>query len=294
MALYWDEIESSLSLESSVTKNAEKQSYFFKFHAVGCRLMAPWFFNAVAMKCHKTSLLCSLGWAGLPRAAASPGHLCQHQDHAQCWASAANSLPLWASPTACPEAALDTLNPSLLCPSVLFCSVQEAEGERALPKAGKVTALGDKCSSPGHGMAPTKLLLQVTGREGMHTFPVKSGAFFFHLISVTLSHQILRWEGWEWRLAAPEIHVSCLAHLLISLSIAAGPQLCLCGEGIQHEAFFSCTDPNNRCNQHLKQMFLSHFDLHHSVPIHSASLLSFTKDRENCKKPCSSSSKKTH
>lgn len=71
--------------------------------------------------------------------------------------------------------------------------------------------------------------------------------------------------------------VSSLAHLLISFSIAAGPQLCLCGEGMQHEAFFPCKGPSNSCNQHLKWMFLSHFDLYHSVPIHSVSPLKFYK-----------------
>lgn len=101
MALYWDEIESTLSLELSVTKNAGKLLYFFNFHAVGYRLTSSWVFNAIAMKCHKTILLCSPVWAGLavlPTSAASPGHLCQHQDHTQCWASASNSHPFEPAP----------------------------------------------------------------------------------------------------------------------------------------------------------------------------------------------------
>lgn len=61
-----------------------------------------------------------------------------------------------------------------------FC--QGREGGRA----------GGQVFLPGYCMAPTKLLLQVTGGEGMCTFPVKSRAFFFLLTSVTLSHQILR------------------------------------------------------------------------------------------------------
>lgn len=185
MALYWDENESSLSLELSVTKNAGKQSFFFffflYFHAVGCRLTLPGFL--MPMTYHETSLLCSLVWVRLtvlPTAAASPGHLCQHQDHTQCWASASNSLPLWTSPTACPEAALDALNPSLLWPSMLYCSVQEADGGRALPRQGMQQSWGtDVRPWTLHGTYRTGAPDDRQRREC--SFPVKSWAFSFLL-----------------------------------------------------------------------------------------------------------------
>lgn len=185
MVLCWDEIESSLSLELSVTKNAGKQSYFFNFHAVGYRFTASWVFNAIAMKCHQTSLPCSLV---PPTAAASPGHLCQSR--------ATLSAGLQYPPPCSFEAAPQPAQRQLLILLIHLCfghpcftAPYRRQTGKGFAKAGKAAKLGDKSSC---------LDIAWHLQNCCSGDRQRSGAFFFNLISATLAHQILRWEGWEW------------------------------------------------------------------------------------------------
>lgn len=268
MTLYWDETESSLSLELSVTKNAGKQSYFFfnfmlldtDFQLPGFLMLLQW--NATRQAC--------CPWAGvtvLPTAAGSPGHLCQLQDHTQCWASASNSAPL-SQPHTCPQGALGTLYPSLLFhPCLVFCR------GGCWGRAGKAAELGDRCSSLDMAWHLQNCCSRWQAEKGCapSLSKVKLSPSISFLLTFPTNFKVRR-MGIKIGNARDICVLSCPP---IDLPFyCCWPSAVLLWRSNTAWSIFPYKGPSNRCHQHQKQMFLPHFALHHSVPIHSGSLLS--------------------
>lgn len=221
------------------------------------------------MKCHKTSLL-SLGWAGvtvLPTAAGSPGHLCQLQDHTQCWASASNSAPL-SQPHTCPQGALGTLYPSLLFhPCLVFCR------GGCWGRAGKAAELGDRCSSLDMAWHLQNCCSRWQAEKGCapSLSKVKLSPSISFLLPFPTNFKVRR-MGIKIGNARDICVLSCPP---IDLPFyCCWPSAVLLWRSNTAWSIFPYKGPSNRCHQHQKQMFLPHFALHHSVPIHSGSLLS--------------------
>lgn len=285
MALYWDEIESSLFLELSVTKNAGKQSYFLTFMLLDVDLWLHGFLMPLQWDATRQP---GLGWA--------------------LWAPHSSSQPRAALPASGPR-------------SVLGCSIQlpaPLSQPYSLPR-------GSSWYSESSSALAIRALLLCTGGSWGRTLPRQGmwqsrgtnvPPWKWHGTYRTAApgdrqrrDAHLPCQKWSFLLPSdfcftfpPNFKVrrigvkisSAQDTSLLYCSLIDLPFYCCWPSAVPTWrsntawSIFLCKGPSNRCNQHLQQMFLSYFDLHCSVSVRSASLLSFTKDRQNCEKLCSS------